>query len=162
MEKRCLESQKRKLKHMIPIDDILKADIEYTDEVIRLYKKATKYLKSYTWCEKILNCWLAKGFGYILCIFSFEIKPIQNSGADDKLWVIVGDLPSAYLDQVEYKTANEALDFYCFLMDEWVEHVRKGKSLKDCYPVNVAPTKEYADMLDTRTKLIRENFLPFV
>ena len=75
MEKRCLESQKRKLKHMIPIDDILKADIEYTDEVIRLYKKATKYLKSYTWCEKILNCWLAKGFGYILCIFDTSLSP---------------------------------------------------------------------------------------
>ena len=147
---------------MVKIIDIPKSDIDYKDEVIMQSEDAIKYLESYSWCEKILDGWLVSDFGYVLCIFLFEIAPTKNSGADDKLWVIVGDIPPAYLDTIEYKTANDALSFYCFLMEEWIEHVKSGKSIEECYPVNVTPTREYANMLETRINLIKSDFLPYV
>ena len=148
--------------YMIEIKHLQGSDIEYKDEVFKLFDEATRYLTAFKWCKKILNCWLADGFGYILCIFYFDIMPTPESNADNKLWVIVGDIPPAYLDTIEYKTANDALSFYCFLMEEWVENVKKGKSVADCYPINVAPTIEHANMLETRIKLIKSDFLPYV
>ena len=147
---------------MIDIEQIYRSDIRYKDEVIEQAQEAKTYLTSFSWCKRIVSGSLAQGFGYILCIFFFEIEAVKGSGADDKLWVIVGDLPSAYLDTIEYKTAHEALDFYCFLMEEWVEHIKAGKSLEECYPVNVEPTLEHANMLATRIQLIKSDFLPYV
>jgi len=155
-----LKNNKQKLVYMINIEELDHSDVEHKEEVIALSKEATRYLNSFSWCEKIVSGALAEGFGYIICIFLFEIEPSENSGADESLWIIVGDLPYAYLDTIQYKTTHEALDFYCFLMNEWIDHVRMGKSLEACYPVNVEPTLEHANMLDTRIKLIESEFLP--
>ena len=147
---------------MINIEQISQSNIEHKDEVIELVEEAKQYLNSFSWCKQIISGLLVKSFGYILCIFLFEIEPAKDSGADDKLWVIIGDLPSAYLDTIEYKTPHDALDIYCFLMEEWINNVRAGKSVKECYPVNVEPTLEHADMLDIRIQLVRSDFLPWV
>ena len=147
---------------MIQIDELGTSDVEYKEEVILESQRAIKYLSSFKWCNKILNGWLAEGFGYILCIFYFEIEPAKDSNADDKVWVIVGDIPSAYLDTIEYKTANDALCVYCCLMEEWIEQVKAGKSIEECYPVNVPPTNEYAEMLSSRVNLLKRDFLPYV
>ena len=151
-----------KSKLMIKIEELETSNLDYKDEIIVESQKAMKYLSSFKWCNNILNGWLADGFGYILCIFYFEIEPAKDSNADDKVWVIVGDIPSAYLDTIEYKTANDALSFYCFLLVEWIEHVNAGKSIEECYPINVPPTIEYAEMLSIRVNLIKSDFLPYI
>jgi len=145
---------------MILINDILRSDIEHKDEVIEQSQRAIEYLTSFKWCKKILNGWVAKDFGYILGIFLFEIEPQKNSNADNKIWIIIGDIPPAYLDFEGYPTANDALNFYCFLMEEWIEHVNKRISIKDCYPVNAPPTKKYAKMLQYKINIIKEDILP--
>lgn len=147
---------------MIDIELVNQSDIEYKDEVIELVDEARHYLKSFSWCKEIKSGLLARSFGYILCIFLFEIEPVKNSGADEKLWIIVGDLPPAYFDTIEYKTPHDALDFYCFVMEEWASHIKAGKSLVDYYPVNTKPKLEYADMLAVRIQLIRDEFLPVI
>ncbi len=147
---------------MTQINEISHSDLEHNEEVFQQSVLAKNYLKSFKWCKEIVNGWLAYGFGKILCVFFFEIEPANNSGADDKIWVIVGDIPPAYLDFVGYPSAKEALDFYCYLMEEWVDCVNNGKSVDDCYPVNAPATKEYADMLQTRINIIKEDFLPLV
>jgi len=146
---------------MIDIHKIRQSDISDVDEVMEQLEEAKRYLNSFRWCKRIVGGALAQNFGYILCIFLFDIEPTEGSGADEKLWVIVGDLPPAYLDIVDYKTPYEALDFYCFLMDEWVDCVGNGVSVDNCYPVNAEPTLENAKMLHTRINLIKSDFLPF-
>jgi hypothetical protein len=147
---------------MVKIEELGISNLEYKDEIIAESQKAMNYLSSFEWCNQILNGWLANGFGYILCIFYFEIAPAKNSNADEKVWVIVGDIPSAYLDTIEYKTANDALSFYCFLMEEWIGFAKQGKPADGCYPINVPPTLEYAEMLQIRVDLIKKDFLPCV
>lgn len=48
-------------------------------------------------------------------------------GTPGALWVVAGDLPSAYLvtDAAPTATATAALAIYCSLMQDWVEAVRE-------------------------------------
>lgn len=147
---------------MLNITAIQTSNIEYREEVLVLTEKAVNYLKSFHWCQKVIDGWLINDFGFMLCIYRFKIEPAQNSGADDDLWIIVGDLPSAYLDTIEYKSANDALGFYCYLMKEWIDNVRAGKSVDECYPINVPPTIQWANELESRVKIIESDFLPYI
>jgi hypothetical protein len=71
------------------------------------------------------------------------------------LWVVVGDLPPAYLVCDDAPTWQEALQSYCSEMTRWVEAVRAGTSLEDVIPVGSEPTLEHAAMLASRVEFIR-------
>ncbi len=94
----------------------------------------------------------------MLVVFFFEIIP-ASMDADDRVWIIVGDLPSAYIDIESAANATEAIQAYTEIMDDWVQCVKKGLSTEDCYPVNVPPENKYAEMLATRLQLIRDYIL---
>lgn len=147
---------------MIEIDRMQehKNEIEYIDEVLTLSEEAQKYLRSFNWCNKILNGWLAESWGYMLCLFYFEIEPDTESEADDHVWIIVGDLPPAYIDIESAHNEWEAVDVYVYLMKDWIDHAKNGKSVKDCFPVNVEPSEKYANMLLSRIEIIESDFLP--
>ncbi|MDD4968141.1 MAG: DUF4826 family protein [Paludibacter sp.] len=133
--------------------------IEAVEEVIALSIEAQKYLNSFVWCNKILNGWLVKDWGYMLCIFYFEIDSVPQSGADKFVWIIVGDLPSAYIDIESAHNELEAFEVYVFLMEEWITNVEQGKSVDDCFPINVKPSKKHANMLSNRVKIIKSDFI---
>lgn len=136
--------------------------IEYVEEVKELAKEAYRYLLSFPWCLSINKGWLAYSCGYVIGLFYFEIVPDVAKGADSHVWVIVGDLPPAYIDVLSAPSASGALDLYIGLMDEWASKVNNGEDISDCYPVNVPATKEYADMLTTRMNLLKEDHLPLL
>ena len=71
---KTLKNNKQKLVHMINIEELDFSDVEHKEEVIALSKEATRYLNSFSWCEKIVSGALAEGFGYIICIFLFYEK----------------------------------------------------------------------------------------
>ena len=75
------------------------------------------------------------------------------------LWVIVGDVPSAYLVCDSAPTWREALESYIFEMEKWVAAVRGGDSLGNVIPVGAEPTLEHAEMLATRLQFIRDEIL---
>ncbi|OBQ46587.1 hypothetical protein JJL45_11855 [Tamlana sp. s12] len=127
--------------------------------VLSLQKEAENYLKSFDWCLKIKKSWYDSGFSSydIIGVFLFEIEPI-NENVDDFIWVIVGDLPTVYLDKT-VTSGMEAIEVYCDLMEDWIDNVKKGQSLEECFPVPSEPTIENADLLKTRIELIKEIFL---
>ena len=133
--------------------------IEYVDEVISLSVEAQRYLTSFTWCDKILNGWLVKDWGYMLCIFYFEINPAYGSGADNFVWIVVGDIPPAYIDIQSATNKLEVLEIYVNLMEEWISNVEQGKSIENCFPINVEPTLKYANMLSSRISIIKSDFI---
>jgi hypothetical protein len=76
------------------------------------------------------------------------------------LWVVVGDLPPAYLVTLDgSKSPSEALETYVELMDDWVQAVKHGKSINSLIKVNAEPTMDYAEQLSGRLEFIKENFL---
>ena|ERR1700744_4000346 len=98
------------------------------------------------------------GGGGIAAVFLFEIEP-ASTDVDGMLWVIVGDLPPAYLVVEESPTALDALKTYLELMQEWVIAVREEKSTEECIPVNRPATRENADTLETRLNFLKKEFL---
>jgi hypothetical protein len=56
---------------------------------------ARKYVTSFSCCLPIKVTYFADGFGGTVALFLFEFEG-KLGGTDDCLWVVAGDLPSAY------------------------------------------------------------------
>lgn len=144
---------------MIPIEELHKSALEDVGELSKLAEEAKSFLSNQKWCKKIIRGWLDRGWGKILGIFYFAIEPVEGSLADSSVWVITGDLPSAYIDISESPNGACALDAYVGAMQEWIDHVRAGKSIDAVIPVNVEPTSQNAKMLQVRLELIDKEIL---
>src|SRR5689334_18694724 len=77
--------------------------------------KAREFLLSFKWCRNIRRSWFGWGVGGVCAVFFFEIDP-SSKNADKWLWVIVGDLPPAYLVVDASPTPLAALANYADLM----------------------------------------------
>jgi hypothetical protein len=115
--------------------------------------EAKNYLLRHQWCKRILSGWLAVYWEGILGVFLFEIEP-AGSGVDQFVWIVVGDIPPAYIDVESGTDPRSALESYVIIMRDWVEAVLDGESIKYCYPVEVPASKEYAEMLQNRLDLL--------
>jgi hypothetical protein len=120
--------------------------------------EAQRYLLSFSWCKQIKTVWFGWGIGGICAVFLFEILPAATN-VDSWLWVVLGDLPSAYLVVDECPGPIEALNTYIELMQEWVDAVHEGKPTDGCIPVNAPPTAENADLLERRLTFLKEKLL---
>ena len=94
-----------------------------------------------------------------MAIFLAQITP-HSENVDKCLWVIVGDLPPAYIVVDENPTAADALAAYCVEMEAWVEAAIEGKTVDELIPVSVPPTPEHAEQLKQRLEFIRSKILP--
>ena len=152
----------RRQRDMYNIRELAESDLDYRDEIVDSIAEAKSYLMKFGWCDEIREGWLAASFGYILNILYFEIVPDYKSCTDTHVWVVVGDLPPAYIDTISAPSAHDALQVYISIMQEWVDAVMAEKSVEDCFPVNVPPQKHYAEMLNTRLGLLKSDFLPLI
>jgi hypothetical protein len=138
--------------------DMVRASELTDDEEIALARKATRFLSSFRWCSAVRESFLAFDCGSILGVFLFHIQP-RLIGVDEFLWVVVGDVPPAFL------VCDDAPDWHCALqcyireMQRWVHAVREGSGLDGVIPVNVSPTLEHADMLSRRLGFIKDHFV---
>jgi hypothetical protein len=143
--------------HNFPFDQL--KEVEERNDIPPLYEEAKSFLYSHKWCKKVEKGWYDEDFNILdkLGVFLFKIEPI-NDDVDNHIWIIVGDLPSVYLD-ASVETGKEALEAYCELMSEWVNNVLKGQSLEESYPVDAQPTEESAELLKKRIAFIKRELL---
>jgi hypothetical protein len=125
----------------------------------KLLDRASGYLSSFQWCDQILESYFGLGLGRFVAVFLFRIRPTRPE-VDEWLWVIVGDLPSAYLVTDQTPNPACALQAYIVLMRQWVEAVMKGESVEDLIPVNVEPNVTWASELQGRLSLLEGDLLP--
>jgi hypothetical protein len=137
---------------LIPTTDI------HDVEVAELSRCASEYLLSHSWCRGIVSSHLGWAVAGVVGVFLFEIDP-ANSGIDKKLWVVVGDLPSAYLVYEGNPKWRDALGGYVTEMRKWVAAVRDGTPLLDIIPVAAAPTIEHSQMLGSRLDFLATEIL---
>jgi hypothetical protein len=121
-------------------------------------RRATEFLNAKSWCRLVLRSHVAWAIEGVLGVFFLQIEP-GAPDVDTELWVVVGDVPPAYLVTDDAPTWHDALDAYVFEMQRWVDAVEQGQSIDDVIPVNVAPTVEWAKRLGSRLQFIRESFL---
>ena len=81
------------------------------------------------------------------------------------MWIVVGDIPPAYIPLEDCRTSREVFDTYIDGMKRWVQLAREGREAapEDGVPqVNVPTTREWAESLDGRlsslTKLVQSLF----
>jgi hypothetical protein len=138
---------------LIPADAIVDA------EVAAFAREASQFLLSHSWCRSIKSSHLAWAAAGVLGVFLCQIEPARSE-VDERLWVVVGDLPAAYLVCDDAPTWREALARYIEEMRRWVAAVREGRSREDLMPVGASPTAEHADMLEARLNIIQSELIP--
>lgn len=125
------------------------------------HKNARQYLTGHEWVLGIDEEYLGAAINGIIYIFLFKIRPAR-ADVDSWLWVIVGDLPPAYLTCDDCKTAAEALDGYIGAMESWVAAAIEGRSVAGLIPVNVPANRENAEMLKSRLEFLDKKILPLL
>ena len=146
------------MKYPIKIENI-NSSLEFFDEVVPLIKESKDYLHGYKWCKSIQEGWLFINIGYAVNVFLYKIEN-EQSPEDDLLWVMVGDLPSSFLDTYNVKTTKEVVQTYIDLADDWVAHVESGQSLDECFPFDVTNTNQMVGIFKERVRLLQNSILP--
>jgi hypothetical protein len=137
---------------MIPADQIS------NPEVAELAERASAFLLSHRWCRSVTSVHLGWAIAGVVGVFQLKLVPAR-ADVDDTLWVVVGDLPPAYLVLDQSPSWRDALENYVYEMRKWVSAVRKGEPLTDIIPVNVEPTLSWANELDGRLSFISDRIL---
>lgn len=144
---------------LTPADVFSEEDEEEQRYYEALIADAKAWLSSFEWCRGIREAYVGIAVGGVVGVFLCRIEP-ASPVVDEWLWVVVGDLPPAYLVTDDAPTPADALEAYCWLMQEWVDAVYAGDPLDDLIPVDAAPTREHADMLKSRLEFLRTKIVP--
>ena len=146
------------LERVTPLDEY-----ELDDDEVGDYKKlvdeAASYIRSFKWCGGIAEMYAGIVLPGVFGVFLVKIVP-AGPNVDEWLWVIVGDLPPAYIVLDEAPNPATGLDAYIGAMQEWVEALEKGHSTQGLIPVNVEPTPEWAEDLKRRLEFLAQRVLP--
>ena len=124
-----------------------------------LVDKANAFLDEFIWAKGRKNLWVADCIPGVLGIFLAELDP-PGPEVDQYIWVVVGDLPPAYLSSEYANSPKDALDGYMGEMLAWVEAVESGNSTDDLIPNNGAPTLANARALRSRLEFLSREILP--
>lgn len=117
------------------------------------------YLAGFSWARRTKNVWVGISIPEALGLFLVELDPLSED-IDKYIWVVVGDLPPAYISTVYAVSPKEALEGYIAEMDAWVRAVKNGESVEELIPVNGAPTIANAEALESRLSFITTKILP--
>jgi hypothetical protein len=136
-------------------DDFIREYSEDRETAKAMYRRARRFLESFAWCGGIEKAYVGLLQFDIVGVFLFKIHPTKPE-VDEWLWVVVGDLPSAYLVCDNSPNPVLALQGYIEEMSRWVDAVEKGRPVDDLIPTRVDPTPKYAQMLKIRLEIIEE------
>jgi hypothetical protein len=143
---------RRKNNEIVPVPDVVPVELmageDDTDTSLLqlMLEDARKYVLAFPWCESIVRSYFAGGVGEIFAVFLFNIFPAR-SDVGQWMWVVVGDIPSAYLPLEDCKSRREVFETYIDGMERWIElaRERRGGTVEDGVPpVNVPATPEWA------------------
>jgi hypothetical protein len=144
---------------VVPISQIMGDEEEDTRLLQEMSEEAQMYLSSFAWCNAIDEFYFGEGVGGVFAVFFARIKP-KRPDVDEWLWVIVGDVPPAYLVTDVCRTPKEAAEAYIEQMRKWVAAARLSQTSKDIIPVNVPATPEWAETLHTRLNTLEFEVIP--
>ena len=141
-----------------PVGSIEWEDDEDAELYQRMIEEATEFMEGFRWCRKVESLSGGKAVPGVIAVFLARIVPTKKD-VDADLWVIVGDVPPAYLVLDDSPDSNQALLAYIECMEDWVGAARAGDPVDDLIPVNVEPTPENAEMLASRLAFLQEHIV---
>jgi len=148
---------------LVPVAKMKGDDAVDTRLLRKMSEEARRYISAFSWCNSIIDSYFAGGVGGIFAVFLFHIRSGRR-GISPWIWVMVGDIPPAYLPLDDCSSAAEAFGVYIRGMSKWVEFARKGKTgsvEQGVPPVNVPGTPEWAERLDKKLQGLDAIIRPF-
>lgn len=132
-----------------------------TLELVKMYTEAKNFIASHKWCPEIKEEYFGGGIANVVAVFLFRFSSLIKQ-SDEWLWVIVGDLPSAYLVVDCASTPSHALSVYCEIMESWADCIISGGDISNEYPVRTTPSEENARALQNRIQILRRDIIPWL
>jgi hypothetical protein len=142
---------------VVPVDLMTGDDEEETALLRAMSEHAEGYVRSFSWCKEVRSSFFGGGVGGIIAVFLFNIRPARPD-VGSWIWIIVGDIPSAYLPLDDARSPAEVFQTYLRGMSKWVELAREGRNGTaddGVPPINVPATPEWAEKLDQRLNSLR-------
>jgi hypothetical protein len=124
---------------VVPVHSMKGEDGKDTLLLLQMSHDAEAFLRSFSWCGDVQTSFFGGGVGGVIAVFLFNIQPTRPD-IDPWIWIVVGDIPSAYLPIEDAKTSAEVFKTYLSGMLKWVQYARseqKDPPGKDVPPVNV-------------------------
>lgn len=146
---------------VVPLSEMTGGDEQDITLLRAMAEDAKRYLASFKWCESIREVFFADGVGGIFAVFLARIKA-SRPDVDEWLWIIVGDIPPAYLVTDWCRNAQQAVQAYLAEMRKWVAEARLGRRSRDVIPVDLPATPEYAEILSRRLDVLEHQILPLL
>jgi hypothetical protein len=138
---------------LVPTTSIVGDDEQDTLLLRKMSEDAKRYISSFSWCKTILDSYLGGGVGGIFAVFFFHIRPSRPE-VDPWIWIVVGDIPSAYLPLSDCNSPAEVFRTYILAMSRWVEMAGKGDPhaahAEDLPPVDLPATPEWAETINQK------------
>ncbi|HEY9225902.1 MAG TPA: hypothetical protein VIP11_04600 [Gemmatimonadaceae bacterium] len=124
-------------------------------DVPTLTAAAERFLGSQPWCARVQSVTPVFAIAGVIGVFRCTLIP-RSPDADVTVWVVVGDLPPAYLVHEPGDSWQDALSGYVTEMTHWVDAIRSDVvPNENIIPVNAMPTRKSADLLASRLDFIR-------
>lgn len=148
---------------VVPVNKMIGEDEEDTVLLRGMAADADAYIRSFSWCRNVSRTFFGGGVGGILAVFLFNIEP-SRPDIDRWIWIVVGDIPSAYLPLEDARSPAEVFSTYIHGLTRWVQLAWQGKQGNaddGVPPVNIPATPEWAGELEKRLHLLRFVVKPF-
>jgi hypothetical protein len=143
---------------VVPMAEMKGDDDDDTLLLRRMADDARGFLSGFRWCSAVEKMYFGAGVGGVVAVFYCQIVRASPE-VDANLWVVVGDLPPAYLVTDQARTPGQALRIYIAEMRKWVAAVESGLPVDDLIPVSVAPTRAWAGALSGRLTFLEGKIL---
>lgn len=144
---------------VVPVSEMAGENAGEAALLLGMEAEARNFLISFEWCLEIKDFYFGSGVGGVFAIFFAHIAPAAPE-VDEFLWVIVGDIPPAYLVTEDSPNPKEALRTYIEVMREWVTLAAEGKTSSEVIPVNAPATPEWAEALAGRLDFLEQKIIP--
>jgi hypothetical protein len=154
---------------LVPSPDFFGEDEEDQALLVEMIERGQRWLAGHDWCERIAESYVGDvAVGGIVVVLLTRIVPASED-VDEWLWVVVGDVPPAYLVTDDLPNPASALDTYVTLVRQWVAAAERGEDVADLMPLEsdvqpgepLAPTRRNAEALRGRLDLIQRLILDF-
>jgi len=143
-------------KSVVPIDTMIGDDEDDNILLGQMSKDAEEYIRSFSWCGGILRAFFGGGVGGIFAVFLNQITPAR-ADISFWIWIVVGDVPSAYLPIEDAESPTAVFEAYLGGMKKWIALAREGRTAtpEDGIPqFNVPHTPEWAEKLERRVRAL--------
>ena len=121
---------------------------------------ARDFITQFDWCGGIQELYFGAGVGDVFAVFLAHIQPATHS-VDEYLWIVVGDIPPAYLVTDDCGDPEKALEGYIWEMRKWVALTKEGRTSEEVIPVNAPVTPESAEALSNRLDALEQKIIPY-